>query len=73
MMKWIHAKKVFGCLAAAALFAVCGCGNGSGEETAGSGNGVDGDYVYVAEYKSLNDYCDSIHALRLGGVKKECM
>lgn len=69
MMKWIHAKKVFGCLAAAALFAVCGCGNGSGEETAGSGNGVDGDYVYVAEYKSLNDYCDSIHALRFGGDK----
>ena len=69
MMKWIHAKKVFGCLAAAALLAVCGCGNGSGDETAGSGNGVDGDYVYVAEYKSLNDYCDSIHALRFGGDK----
>ena len=68
-MKWIHAKKVFGCLAAAALLAVCGCGNGSGDETAGSGNGVDGDYVYVAEYKSLNDYCDSIHALRFGGDK----
>lgn len=80
-------RKIWAMLAAFLLLFVCGCGNGSGDGsetgTAGSNAGSSGedgeDYVYAAEYKLLNDYCENIGSVILGneqdvffvGVKDE--
>ncbi len=60
-----RSKRLCVSIAAAALLLLGGCGGPDGEQ-AGTAGKEQEDYVYVAEYQSLDDICDTVATTVLG-------
>lgn len=59
-------RNVWGIFAAVLLLFLCGCGNGAEKESSQDSQNPQEDYVYVADYQSLSEYCEYVSAVALG-------